>query len=104
MGHGAERLRKAILRYSEGIAVTRTGPMIHLATDRFELTVRVCSAGEWWPVALVDSQGTQIAEITRNGRKLVNIQVQNALIEMANNWGKSIDAQRVIKEIPSIIA
>ena len=73
------------------------------STPDFELRFHLWSANdalEWWPVELVTPQRNQCAETVQNGRRLVNVQVQNELVDIANTWGKNIDAQRVIKDIP----
>jgi hypothetical protein len=59
---------------------------------------------EWWPVELVTPQRIQCAETIQNGRRLINVQLQNELIEIANTWGKNIDAQRVAKDIPRALS
>jgi hypothetical protein len=97
-------------KVSSPITVKKIGKEVRVSkatesgsTPDFELRFLLWPAKdslEWWPVELLTPQRNQCAETIQNGRRLINVHVQNELVDIANAWGKNIDAQRVIKDIP----
>ena len=85
------------------VRIKKVGPDGLSHSDDFSLTVRLVEARkgvEWWPIEWSPREGQRLrAEVEVSGKRMTNLSVQNELIEIANNWGKSIAAQKTAKDL-----
>ena len=117
MEKGAAKLKqviKQLLRKQmpSELTVTKSGSSLlkiekHLSgsesrTD-FSFLVRIENHNDceiWWPIEYNSASGEHLqAEVDVKGRKLVNLQKQQALLEVAETWAKSLESQIVAKKI-----
>ncbi|MGK5085902.1 hypothetical protein WDW37_21650 [Bdellovibrionota bacterium FG-1] len=114
---GSKKLRKIIKQLlarglPSGLMVSHLGPAlvrIEKYTDgsekqtEFAFTIRVeKSEGAecWWPIEYLGSNGEQIrSEVCVNGRTLTNLQKQTALVELADTWARTLEAQLVTQTV-----
>lgn len=71
--------------------------------SEFSFLIRVTKTGPkeiWWPVEYVGPDQTVLrCETTINGRRQVNIHKQASLVELANTWAGTLEAQSVAKSV-----
>ena len=69
----------------------------------FVFTIRVQSisgAEYWWPIEYVSANGETLrSEVCVTGRTLINLQKQTALVDVAETWAGTLEAQLVTKTI-----
>lgn len=54
----------------------------------------------WWPIQYSSASGDDITSETHvNGRTLVNLQKQAALVDLAETWARTLEAQVVTKTV-----
>jgi hypothetical protein len=117
MKNGAVNLRKAIKRLqalstSPLLLVTQFGSDLIRIEKRsgesgnrteFSFTIRVegpLGHETWWPIEYSGTNGEIIkAETQVNGRTLVNLSCQNDLIEVAETWARTLEAQHVTQTV-----
>jgi len=58
----------------------------------------------WWPVNYKGANGESIScETVHNGKTLVNFVKQDALIELAESWAKTLEAELVAKTVDNVL-
>jgi hypothetical protein len=53
----------------------------------------------WWPVEYRSAKEVVSCEKTMNGKVMVNMVRQQSLIELAETWAKSLEAQHVARTV-----
>jgi hypothetical protein len=58
----------------------------------------------WWPVQYRSSSGELIScETTVNGKTMVNLAKQDSLVDLAETWAKTLEAQVVTAKVGSAL-
>lgn len=73
----------------------------------FSFQIRVDRIGgkeTWWPVSYCSASGDVInCETVSNGKTLTNVSKQDVLIELAESWAKTLEAELVAKTIDNVL-
>ncbi len=80
------------------------GPEIRI---EFSFLVRIehtCGRELWWPIEYSSISGETIAcEKLINGKTMVNLARQDQLIDIAETWAKTLEAQKITKEVSNAL-
>ena len=116
MEKGAEKLRRVIkhlegrasntdvLVNSEGPQFLRVGKRTKQSDNQteFSFLVRVEKSGQqetWWPIEYRSASEVVSCETTVNTKVMVNMARQESLIELAETWAKTLEAQQIAKSV-----
>lgn len=120
MESGASRLRRTIMQLQSrtipgDLVVTQIAPdrlRIEKRTTgsenrtEFAFILRVEGVGfheQWWPIEYKSATEVISCESVVNGRVLVNLVKQRSLIELAETWARTIEAQQTARSVGSAL-
>lgn len=68
---------------------------------QFRFRVEIQGAKEvWWPVSYSNIHGESVScEMQFNGKTLTNIAKQDYLVELAESWARSLEAEHVVNTV-----
>lgn len=65
---------------------------------------RVAGKDTWWPISYSSASGEAIScETVSNGKTLTNFVKQDALIDLAESWAKTLEAELVAKTVENAL-
>lgn len=118
---GADKLRKVIQRLEthmelRSIVIKRIEPSLIEIEKRtsgsesqteFSFLIRIerqNSRETWWPVIYRSASGELISCETKvNGKTMVNLSKQDGLVELAETWAKTLEAQEVTSKVDNAL-
>ncbi len=83
----------------------RTGESEIRTEFSFQIRIdRVAGKESWWPISYSSASGETIScETISNGKLLTNFVKQDALIDLAESWAKSLEAELVTKTVDNVL-
>lgn len=118
---GANKLKNAIKRLEgtnkiptfrivpQGKDLLRIEKLSQSSADEYEFAflVRIDRSNgneSWWPIEYRSLEGEILAcERNLNGKTLVNVSKQNQLIDLAETWASSLEAQSVVRSVDGLL-
>jgi hypothetical protein len=103
----AELYSIAVMPVSDSLIEVQklTGRSENLTEFAFLIRVQTVNGREtWWPIQYRGADGHTIScETTVNGKTLVNMAKQDSLVELAETWAKTLEAQDVAAKIDTAL-
>lgn len=83
----------------------RTGESESRTEFTFQIRIdRVAGKDVWWPISYNSASGEAVScETISNGKTLTNFVKQDALIELAESWAKTLEAELVAKTVDNVL-
>lgn len=83
----------------------RTGESENRTEFSFQIRIdRVAGKDTWWPISYSSASGETIScETVSNGKTLTNFVKQDTLIELAESWAKTLEAELVTKTVDNVL-